>query len=205
MNLPAIFSLISAAILGLLPVLILFGRRRMQRRNRAADLAARETGGSRQAGGPLAPEEARESAARSGLGTASNRQAGESPILDRLVRRNREEVADERAGVATTWWKEARPTATGATSRELRDAALIAGAEPGEGVPGGLAAFGEGRDGDSLRPARTDDPGRRARRATGVRLEERLARLSPLQRAVVYGEILGAPAALREPGRDDAR
>ena len=72
--------------------------------------------------------------------------------------------------------------------RELRDAARIAGV--GRPVrPSRPAAL------STATPAATRKPG------SGVLLQERLARLSPLQRAVVYGEILGKPAALREPGR----
>lgn len=172
MELPALFSLISAAILGLLPVLLLFGRRRMQRRTRSDETAAPPSASARATG--------QEDADR-----------GERPILGRLVRDDRGEP-DER-------------------ERELREAAIIAGASP-------AVAYGNRRSAPrtvprpaapGLGPSVSETGLGRAERTPAGRhrrqqsIEERLARLTPLQRAVAYSEILGPPAALRKPGRRD--
>ncbi|MFW5826376.1 MAG: hypothetical protein ACOCVO_02325 [bacterium] len=179
MELPALFALISAAILGLLPVLLLFGRRRMQRRTRSSERTTAELAGRNQPAGQAS------SGAAAPASGSEDTQTGERPILDRLAR---DDVRRE---------------------RELRDAAIIAGASPSAAqtppraparqrargpVPRGARSIAE--TGLDRTPA---GPGAAPRRS----LDERLARLTPLQRAIAYGEILGPPAALRRPGRRD--
>jgi hypothetical protein len=165
-SLAALFSLISAAILGLLPVLLLFGRRRMQRSNRPTGEANRPTGEATQPSDAALRATGREDA-----------QSGERPILDRLARDRRSE----------------------SNQRELREAAIIAGVWPATASPASASSA-------TASPAAAHDERKSAppphRRRS---LEQRLARLTPLQRAIAYSEILGPPAALRSPGRGDHR
>lgn len=154
MDLPALFSLISAAIIGLLPVLLLFGRRRMQRRTQSSE---RSPASAAEAPAPM---------------TRENADSGERPILGRLARDERNE---EQSGES-------------ARERELREAAIIAGAGTARSVT--ATAIG------STAPGRKASAGEQA-------IEDRLAHLTPMQRAIAYSEILGRPAALREPGRRD--
>ncbi len=173
MELPALFSLISAAILGLLPVLLLFGRRRMQRRTRSSERATAELAGRNQPAG-----QASSGAAARATGS-EDAQTGERPILDRLTR------------------------------GELREAAIIAGASPSAAQTPRRAPAGQPARGPAPRGARSVAETGLGRRAPGTgaaprkSFDERLARLTPLQRAIAYGEILGPPAALRRPGRRD--
>lgn len=204
MELPALFSLISAAILGLLPVLLLFGRRRMQRRTRSTD---RTAGASPSAGG-----QAPSGAAVRAMGR-EDAQTGERPILDRLTRENlRTQRESERVvPEGRAWWGGDADT----RERELRDAAIIAGVPtPAPGPAPAVRSGGERPQ--TRRPqarpkaaasvsataigSRTRGPTGRADART---IEQRLAHLTPLQRAIAYGEILGRPAALRRPGRHD--
>ncbi len=172
MDLPTLFALISAAILGLLPVLLLFGRRRMQRRTRSSERS------------PASAAEAPRSMAR------ENTESGERPILGRLARDERHE---EHSGES-------------ARERELQEAAIIAGASPGTTA----RRRSTERSGAGARTARSvtataigsTAPGRKASGAERT-IDDRLARLTPMQRAIAYREILGRPAALREPGPPD--
>lgn len=178
MSLSALFSLITAALITLLPVLLLMGRRRMRRRDRRAivregDQPAPPGGSDRDLAVPARAGAASAEQAGSGV-----EPAGERGILDRLTVRERsggrrpQEAADRRAAFQAN-------AAGGGAQRN---------AGPGHSSPGSAPGAG---------PAREDS---RAAGAGAERLEQRLAHLSPLQRAIVYGEVLGKPVALRNPG-----
>lgn len=199
MELPALFSLISAAILGLLPVLLLFGRRRMQRRTRSSERATAELAGRNQPAG-----QASSGAAARATGS-EDAQTGERPILDRLTRGDlrRQSESERVVPEGRAWWGQ------DTDERELREAAIIAGASPSAAQTRRRAPAGQPARGPTPRGARSVAETGLGRRAPGTgaaprrSLDERLARLTPLQRAIAYGEILGPPAALRRPGRRD--
>lgn len=150
MTISALFSLIAAVLFGLLPVLLLAGRRIQRARRRGRESAAQDQG-------PLASD--------ADLAPPGPSQTDRS-ILEKIVRGRRESVEREemrRAG---------RTAATGT----------------------GLAPAGAGLAGTPPATATTRQSGPEA-------VARRLERLSPLQRAIVYREILGPPAALKQDGR----
>ncbi|MFW5848244.1 MAG: hypothetical protein ACOCXN_00585 [Spirochaetota bacterium] len=82
--------------------------------------------------------------------------------------------------------------------RERREAALIAGVpEPTADTRAGRT----GRAGAAPRPAGVPGGGVEGRAATWSSFEARMSHLSPLKRAIVYGEVLGRPASLRDSWR----
>ncbi len=173
MNLPAIFSLIFAALISLLPVLLLMGRRAVQSRSIRED-----KGGAPDAKTP----------------PGANSQGPEAqPIMGRLSDRPENDQANQRPRLQESRPQPPRPVREIYPQRrretleqELKDAARIAGVrrERLGGVSFGVSVSPE-------------------RRPPGQVLEARVAPLSPLQRAVVYSELLGPPAGLRRPGRRD--
>ncbi len=162
MNLPAIFSLIFAALISLLPVLLLMGRRAIQNR-------------PPRAGG----EDGADTKAPPG---ANSHGAEAQPIIGRLSERSEGKTADRQPRPAREIYTRGQRPQT--LEQELRDASRIAG----------LRRQHLGRIASS--PAAT-------RRPRAEILEARLSGLTPLQRAVVYSELLGSPAGLRRPGRRD--
>ena len=167
MDLPALFSLLFAAIITLFPLLLLMGRR-MSRRPGAEEPGTDQQGAEERKPPGGAPDSA-------------------GPALGRLGERLKGSGRDTRPKAREIYTRGQRPSA----ERDLRDAARIAGVQRPV-RPSKPAAL------STATPAATRKPG------SGVLLQERLARLSPLQRAVVYAEILGKPASLREPGRREA-
>lgn len=125
MSLPALFSLIAASLLTLLPLFLLLARNRARRRD-----ARTVADGERPASAP-------------------DSAAGASA-----------EIHGRRAREKPREWPKARSERAGPTVKPV------------------------------------------AMAASGVSLEARLSRLRPLQRAVVYREILGPPAGLRDRGVD---
>jgi len=177
MSLPALFSLIFAALLGLLPIFLLVGRRAI-----ASRLSRRRESGQDGSPSPSEPPtsgDLRAPQGRAGADATAEDQppprlaisgtgdpAGESAILDRLIRERR------------------------------------AAAEPNRGAAG--TRRGIGRPYSSPIAEIPRDSGRMDRTETkGARIEARLARLSVLQRGVVYREILGPPVGLRAPGEHE--
>jgi hypothetical protein len=154
-SIPALFSLIAAALLTLLPLFLMLARNRMRRRD-TETVAAAERGAAERGSGTGAPA-AIQGGAYARVGPTW--EPGEPrPILDRVTLER-----DQRAS-------EPRPGSPGATVKRTAVAARFPG-------PGGEQ--------------------RRTRQA-GEALEARLSGLSPLQRAVVYREILGPPVGLRD-------
>ncbi len=167
MDLPAIFSLLFAALITLLPVLLLMGRRMAQGRGREEPAAADQEGTQRR-------------------GPGDEERASAKPALGRLRERFGAPERDATRRTREIYTRGQRPSA----ERDLRDAARIAGGRPVRATKPAALSHGS--------PAATRRPG------SAELLQQRVARLSPLQRAVVYAEILGKPAALREPGRREA-
>jgi len=173
MSIAALFSLIFATLVGLLPVFLLVGRRVMANRVRGTRNRKTDTDADlkeptvRRARGTFAAETADASPAATGLRVSGSADpAGDSALLDRLIRERRE------TGSGTNEARRMRAAEREALVRaELYDAARIAG-----GIPG------------------------RTQRSSRAAIEARLARLTTLQRAVVFREILGPPAAERGPG-----
>ncbi|MFW6293735.1 MAG: hypothetical protein ACOC7V_15630 [Spirochaetota bacterium] len=172
MSLPVLFSLIFATLLGLLPIFLLVGRRAIASRLSRRRDAVRDDSPSDATA--LAPDDAREWQDRPAPDSATSGRpktrlavsgtgepAGESAILDRLIRERR--------------------AAAGPKRESARDR---------------IAAVHH----ESTRPRVASD--RSMER--GSRIEGRLARLSVLQRAVVYREILGPPIGLRAPGERES-
>jgi len=148
MSLPALFSLIFATLLGLLPIFLLVGRRviasRLSRRREAGQSESPSESGARGPGDRASEDRSAAVAPKRGVGPmrSASRQSDPSRI----------------PGTANT-------SARGTSPRH-----------------------GTG-------PSRTQD--------TRSRIEARLGRLTALQRAVVYREILGPPVALRAPGEHE--
>lgn len=170
MNLPAIFSLIFAALISLLPVLLLMGRRAVQNRS---------------------PRPGDEEGADTRTPPGANSHGTEAqPIMGRLSDRAEGEGAESQPRTQQPRTQQTRPAREIYTrgqrpqslEQELRDASRIAG----------RSRQRVGRLASSPAPAR---------RPQAEVLEARLSRLTPLQRAVVYSELLGSPAGLRRPGR----
>lgn len=184
MSLPAIFSLIFATLLGLLPIFLLVGRRAI-----ASRLNRRRDGGKNDSpaeSGTPTPGAGRTPQGRPGVDPTAADQppprlaisgtgdpAGESAILDRLIRERRaaaesnREIARVRHGIGRL---DTSPIGSETT-----------------------ASAGTAHSGN--RADRT--------RSEGARIEARLARLSILQRGVVYREILGPPVGSRAPGEHE--
>ncbi|TVQ20318.1 MAG: hypothetical protein EA382_15135 [Spirochaetaceae bacterium] len=170
MDFGQLFSLIFASLLGLLPILLLIGRRaRMREEEAAAQDQAEATKGG------VSPEGARDQsggqaarvpAARGQPARPTPRyDAGESSILSRIVRPDRAPGGSDREREATR-----EPLSAGRPKRAVERPSPARGATPARGQ---IAA-------------------------------RRVARLTPLQQAIVYREVLGPPVALRDRAGSDA-
>ena len=173
MGLSGLFSLIAAVLLGLLPVLLLIGRRAAQERIRSAN---GQPGGG---GQPTEGETERRPAEKPrGEPSAVDRihTPEELAAFTRIIRAGREETesdASARRKRALTSPGEAGPSSW--TTRDVPHRQ----ASPRRGSPARDTAVAA-PDGGS----------------TGIR-SARLAELSDLQRAFAWSEILGPPVSLR--------
>ena len=170
MDFGQLFSLIFASLLGLLPILLLIGRRA---RMRGEEAAAQDQAIGATKGGS-SPEGARDQSDGPPSGGPPAQRTprydtGESSILSRIVRPDRAEDG-------------------GGREREARRK------QPSP-------AF-------SNRVVRRPDPGPapaiRSIPSRGQIAARRVGRLTPLQQAIVYREILGPPVALRDRVGSDA-
>jgi hypothetical protein len=172
-TLPALFSLIFAAALSLLPIFLLIGRRIRQSRP-----VIRRDG--QEGEGTLASDaDLATTGEDSGRGTAGNQGTEKSAvggILERIVRgrpRSPSEASQQ----------ESRPSLYPRPGRSPA-AAQAAGGSP--------SMAGYDSDPVAARASVRPEPQR------AKTIDQRLQRLTPLQRAIVYQEILGPPVALRD-------
>ena len=160
MDFGQLFSLIFASLLGLLPILLLIGRRARMRGEEAAaqDATAGATTGS------ASPPAARDQGGRQPSRRTAQYDPDEASILSRIVRPDRTPNGPGNQRATT------RAPLSRASADRVKPPLRTAGSIPARG---GITA-------------------------------RRIARLTPLQQAIVYRELLGPPLALRDSGGSDA-